>query len=160
MDCHVNTGQRALPEIGPPAMAHWCTQKSLVEGHNQVVGPPSESLQRGKEWYIHILSYVVHVLARLHRIMDSLRLERPSSQTINSSPPCPLTTSLSATSPQFLHTIQGQGLHHLPGQLCQHITTLLKTNFSQYPTWTSPGATRSHYLTCYRPNLPNHGPLL
>ena len=49
--------------------------------------------------------------------MESLRKRqlRSSSLTISPAPPCPLTTSISATSPQLLNS-QGRCLPHLPGQ--------------------------------------------
>jgi len=64
-------------------------------------------------------------------IVESLRLGRPlrsSSPTISPSPPCPLTTSLSATSTLFR---AGDSL----GSLFLYLTTLLKRNSSWYPTW-------------------------
>jgi len=41
---------------------------------------------------------------------------RSPSPTANPSPPCPLTTSLSATCTQFLNTSRDGEPHHLPGQ--------------------------------------------
>ena len=43
-------------------------------------------------------------------------------------PPCPLPTPLSATSPHLKH-LQGWRPHHFPGQLCHCITTLPEKKF-------------------------------
>jgi len=60
---------------------------------------------------------------QLLKIIDSLRLEKTTKITkSNPNPPCPLTTSLSATSPQLVTPA-------LPMQQCQHITTLSKNKF-------------------------------
>ena len=52
----------------------------------------------------------------------------------NPSPPCPLPTSLSATSPQF-STPPGMVTPLLTGQLCHCITALLEKVFLQHPSF-------------------------
>jgi len=63
----------------------------------------------------------------VHRIIESLRLEKTSKaiqSNSNQSPPCPLTTSLSATSPQLLNTPRDGDCTTSLGSLCHCITTL------------------------------------
>ena len=64
-----------------------------------------------------------------NRIIGWKRPLRSSSSTLNPSPPCPLTTSLSATSPQFLNTSRDSDSTTSLGSLCQCPTTLTEKNF-------------------------------
>ena len=56
-------------------------------------------------------------------------MKRPLTSPTHS-PPCPLPTSLSATSPQFWTTSRDGDPPPLPGQLCHCITTPLENDLS------------------------------
>ena len=88
----------------------------------------------------------MHVLYIKPRIIKSLRLERPleslSPTDIHSPPPCPLTTSLSATSLHFFNTSRDGD--HPPsslGSLCQCLTALLEKKLFLTSNLNLPGAT-------------------
>ena len=58
--------------------------------------------------------------------VESLRLEETTkiTKSIPSHPPIPTDHIPQCHISIFLEHLQGQWLHHLPGQLCQRITTL------------------------------------
>jgi len=67
-----------------------------------------------------------------HKFTELLKLERPlrsSSPAVSPSPPCPLTTSHSATPPRFLSTSREGDSTAYMGSLCHCIIDLLEKEF-------------------------------
>ena len=85
------------------------------------------------------------------RILESLWLENTSKIIqFNCQPitPCPLTSSLRATSPCFLNTSRDSDFTIPLGSLCHCLTTSSEKNFF-LTSWTSPGITWGHFLSSY-----------
>lgn len=68
--------------------------------------------------------------AQIHRLIGPLRLEKTTKVTTsNHQPPCPMATSLSATSPLLLNTSRDANITTSLGSLCQCTTTLSEKKF-------------------------------
>ena len=85
-----------------------------------------------------------------HRITESLRLENTTkiiSSSPNPSAPCPLTTSLSATSPWFLNTSRNSDCTTSMGSLCQCLSTFFSEKKSFQIFNQKLGESTQFYLT-------------
>ena len=80
-----------------------------------------------------ILGYckLLHYLHSNHRIIESQFRKKHRDPQVQPQPtsPCPLTTSLSATSPWFWSTFKDSDSTTSLGSLCQYIITLLENKF-------------------------------
>ena len=83
---------------------------------------------------------------------DWKRPLRSSSPTVSPSSPCPLNHVPQCHISAILKHLQGEWLHHLPGQLCQCINTFweeVSPNIQPEPPLVQLDAIKSHPITSY-----------
>lgn len=73
-------------------------------------------------------NYLQWPLLKLQNLGSKIR-QRSPCPVVNSCPPCPVTVSLTATSPCFLKASRNGDIPISPSSLCQYITTLLERKF-------------------------------
>lgn len=86
-------------------------------------------------FYIYIRLFAFEIFEIFEMFAFEIWPLKSPTPTVNPSPPCSLSMSLSATSPLFLSTSK-DGDFTSQGSLYQRLTPLLRWNFSLYPTWT------------------------